>query len=145
MKAIKLSQFGDPDVMKVADVPEPDVRPTDLLVRVHAAGVNRADLTHRRGGYGRADFGDSEIIGLEVSGEVIHLGAEVRGYMLGDRVMGIVGGGAYAQVARIDYRMALLVPEELDYTHAAAVPEADVTAHEPLFHFGRLEAAHAIC
>jgi len=51
MKAITLSRFGDPDVMQIADVPEPDIRPTDLLIRVHAAGVNRADLSHRRGGY----------------------------------------------------------------------------------------------
>jgi len=119
--------------MQIADVPEPDLRPTDLLVRVHAAGVNRADLTHRCGGYGHADFGDSEIIGLEISGEVFRLGADVRGYSQGDRVMGIVGGGGYAQVARIDYRMAMPVPEALDYTPAAAVPGAFVTAHESVF------------
>jgi NADPH:quinone reductase len=144
MKAISLPQFGDPEVMQIVDVPEPDLRPTDLLVRVHAAGVNRADLTHRRGGYGRADFGDSEIIGLEVSGEVIRRGADVRGFNLGDRVMGVVGGGGYAQVARIDYRMAMPVPEGLDFIQAAAVPEAYVTAHESLFHLGRLEATESV-
>jgi NADPH2:quinone reductase len=144
MRAISLSQFGDPDVMRIADVPEPDLRPTDLLVRVHAAGVDRADLRHRRGGYGQADFGDSEIMGLEISGEVIRLGADARGFNLGDRVMGDVGGGGYAQVARIDYRIAMPVPEGLDFIHSAAVPEAYVTAHESLFHLGRLEASESV-
>jgi NADPH:quinone reductase len=144
MKAIDLPQFGDPDVMQVADLPEPNLRPTDLLARVHAAGVNRADLGQRRGVFGRADYGDSEIIGLEVAGEVIRLGTDVRGFNLGDRVMGIVGGGGYAQVARIDYRMAMPVPEALDFIQAAAVPEAYVTAHESLFHLGRLEATESV-
>ena len=71
MKAITFNEFGDADVLKLADVPDPELRPDDLLVRVHAAGVNRADLTHRRGGYGRPNFGDSTILGLESSGDLV--------------------------------------------------------------------------
>ncbi|TFY89117.1 NAD(P)H-quinone oxidoreductase [Pseudomonas kairouanensis] len=144
MKAITLETFGNADVLELGDAPTPQVRPTDLLVRVYAAGVNRADLTHRNGGYGRPDFGDSPIIGLEIAGEVIALGAAVVGYAVGDRVMGVVGGGAYAEIARIDYRMAMPIPAQLDYVHAAAIPEVFVTAHEAMMHLGRLKAGDSV-
>lgn len=144
MKAITLEVFGNADVLELGDAPTPQVRPSDLLVRVYAAGVNRADLTHRNGGYGRPDFGDSPIIGLEIAGEVIAIGAAVSGYAIGDRVMGVVGGGAYAEIARIDYRMAMPIPAQLDYVHAAAIPEVFVTAHEAMMHLGRLKAGDSV-
>lgn len=148
MKAILFPTFGDADVLQPGDAPVPEPRPSDLLVRVHAAGVNRADLIHRKGGYGRADFGDSAIMGLEIAGEVIAVGADVpddpTGYRVGDRVMGVVGGGAYAEIARIDWRMAMPIPAGLDYVHAAAIPEVFVTAHEALFHLGRLTREGAV-
>ncbi|WP_449105206.1 NAD(P)H-quinone oxidoreductase [Pseudomonas mohnii] len=144
MKAITIEEFGNPDVLKLKDVPDPVVRPADLLVRVYAAGVNRADLTHRTGGYGHPDFGDSPIIGLEVAGEVIEKGSAVVGFEVGDRVMGVVGGGAYAELARIDYRMAMPIPAQLDYVHAAAIPEVFVTAHEALMHLARLKPGDSV-
>lgn len=144
MKAIIFEQFGEADVLQVADVAQPDMRPDDLIVRVHAAGVNRADLTHRRGGYGRPNFGDSTIMGLEIAGEVLQAGSAVRGFTAGDRVMGVVGGGAYAEVARLDWRMALPIPQALDYVHAAAIPEVFVTAHEAMLHLGRLKAGDSV-
>jgi putative PIG3 family NAD(P)H quinone oxidoreductase len=144
MKAITFDQFGAAEVLKISEVPEPVLRPTDLLVRTHAAGVNRADLTHRRGGYGWPDFGDSTIMGLEIAGEVVAIGTEVQGYSIGDRVMGIVGGGAYAEVARIDYRMAMPIPDGMDYIHAAAITEVFVTAHEALIHLGKLQPGESV-
>ena len=144
MKAITFAAFGDADVLELTDVAAPQVRPTDLLVRVYAAGVNRADLTHRTGGYGHPNFGDSLIIGLEIAGEVIEKGSAVTGYEIGDRVMGVVGGGAYAELARIDYRMAMPIPAELDYVHAAAIPEVFVTAHEAMMHLARLKAGDSV-
>ena len=144
MKAITFETFGGPEVLELTDVAEPQVRPGDLLVRVHAAGVNRADLTQRRGGYGRPDFGDSPVIGLEIAGEVIEIGSEVSGYRVGDRVMGIVGGGAYAELARIDHRMAMPIPAQLDYVHAVAIPEVFVTAHEAMLHLGRLQMGDSV-
>jgi len=101
MKAIDFTTFGDPDVLKLVDVDPPEVRQNDLLVRVHAAGVNRADLLLRTGHYGRPDFGDSRLIGLEVAGEVVAVGDGVKGFAVGDRIMGITGGGAYAELARL--------------------------------------------
>ena len=144
MKAITFDDFGTADVLQLTDVPEPVLRPDDLLVRNRAVGVNRADLNQRRGAYGRADFGDSTLMGLEIAGEVIAMGANVAGFALGDRVMGIVGGGAYAEIARIDHRMAVQVPHGLDDVQAAAVPEVFVTAHEALVHLGRLDAGERV-
>ena len=144
MKAITFKEFGEAEVLHLAEVQAPEVRPDDLLVRVHAAGVNRADLTHRRGGYGRPNFGDSTIMGLEIAGEVIETGSSVQGYKVGDRVMGVVGGGAYAELARIDWRMAMPIPATIDYVHAAAIPEVFVTAHEALLHLGRLQRGDSV-
>jgi len=144
MKAISIKEFGSPEVLQLTDAAVPDIRPADLLVRVYAAGVNRADLTHRTGGYGQPNFGDSLIIGLEIAGEVIGRGREVVGFEVGDRVMGVVGGGAYAEMARIDYRMAMHIPAQLDYVHAAAIPEVFVTAHEAMMHLARLKAGDSV-
>jgi putative PIG3 family NAD(P)H quinone oxidoreductase len=144
MKAITFDDFGSTDVLKITEVPDPVLRPNDLMVRVHAAGVNRADLTHRRGGYGRPDFGDSSIMGLEIAGVVTAVGAHAQGYQVGDRVMGIVGGGAYAEMARIDYRMAMPIPEGLDYIQGAAITEVFVTAHEALIHLGKLQPGETV-
>lgn len=144
MKAIHIKAFGDADVLELAEAPAPEVRATDLLVRVYAAGVNRADLTHRTGGYGHPNFGDSTIIGLEIAGEVIATGDDVSGFAVGDRVMGVVGGGAYAELARIDYRMAMPIPAQLDYVQAAAIPEVFVTAHEAMLHLAQLKAGDSV-
>ncbi|WP_036113903.1 MULTISPECIES: NAD(P)H-quinone oxidoreductase [Luteibacter] len=144
MKAITFDQFGDADVLHLTDVDQPVARDDDLLVRVHAAGVNRADIIQRNGGYKGESYGDSEIMGLEIAGEIIAIGRNVHGHAVGDRVMGIVGGGAYAEVARIDHRMAMTIPDRLGYVEAAAIPEAFVTAHEAAFHLGRVESMDSI-
>lgn len=144
MKAIIIPVFGDPDVLSVADVPEPVLRQGDLLVQTRAVGVNRADLNQRRGAYGREYFGDSDIMGLEIAGDVIAVAPDVTLFQPGDRVMGIVGGGGYAELARIPECMAMPIPATLSYEEAAAIPEAFVTAHEALFHSGRLCAVETL-
>ena len=144
MRAIVFDAFGEADVLQVGDVPEPELRASDLMVRVHAAGVNRADLSQRRGAYGRPDFGDSTLMGLEIAGEVIAMGDAVAGFAVGDRVMSIVGGGAYAEIARVDYRMAIPIPKHLDMVHAAAIPEVFVTAHEALAHLAGLQQSETV-
>jgi len=144
MNAITFRDFGEADVLRLETVSAPALRPHDLLVRNHAAGVNRVDVIQRRGGYGREHFGDSDIMGLEIAGEVIGMGAEVRGFAPGDRVMGVVGGGGYAELARIDHRMAMRIPDGMGYAEAAAIPEVFVTAHEALFHLGRAQAGDTV-
>jgi putative PIG3 family NAD(P)H quinone oxidoreductase len=139
MQAIRFEGAGDAGVIKLVEEARPRIRPRDLLVRVHAAGVNRADILQRQGYYGEnPDYGDSPLPGLEIAGEVAELGQEAAGFQRGDRVMAIVGGGAYAEYARMDCRMAMRIPDRLTYAEAAAVPEVFVTAHEALLHLGEL-------
>jgi NADPH2:quinone reductase len=144
MKAIIFDDFGSADVLRLADVPMPEVRPDDLLVKVMAAGVNRADLLQREGVYGSQTYGDSSILGLEVAGEVIAMGSAVSGFAVGDRVMGIVGGGAYAQYARLDSGMATVIPHDMSFTEAAAVMESFVTAWEAVANLGRVAAGEIV-
>lgn len=144
MKAIGFNSFGAPDVLQLVETADPEIRPNDLLVRNYAAGVNRADIIQRNGAYGRSYFGDSHVMGLEIAGEVIGIGNEVQGFLPGDHVMGIVGGGAYAELARIDHRMAMPVPKGFRYVEAAAIPEVFVTAHEALFHLAQLQAGERV-
>lgn len=144
MQAIVFDDFGGPEVLVVREMPTPEVRPHDLLVRNASIGVNRADLSHRKGAYGRAYFGDADTMGLEIAGTVVAVGAEVQDFAVGDRVMGIVGGGAYAELSRIDHRMAMQVPAGMDLVAAGAVAEVFVTAHEALFHLARLHAGESV-
>lgn len=144
MQAIVFDDFGGPEVLVARDIPVPEVRPHDLLVRNAAIGVNRADILHRKGAYGRAHFGDADTMGLEIAGTVVAVGAQVQGFAAGDAVMGIVGGGAYAEFSRIDHRMAMHVPSSLSVVDAGAVAEVFVTAHEALFHLARLQASESV-
>lgn len=138
MKAAVFQDFGKADVLRLAEVPVPEIRPTDLLVRVRAAGVNRADLLQRQGVYGTETYGDSPLLGLELAGEVVDVGGAVTGFRPGDRVMAITGGGAYAEVARVDQALAVHMPDHLGFIEAAAVMESFVTAYEVVGHLAGL-------
>jgi NADPH:quinone reductase-like Zn-dependent oxidoreductase len=139
MRAIRFENAGNADVIKLVEEPIPQLRPHDLLVRVRAAGLNRADILQRQGFYGeQPDFGDSVIPGLEIAGEVVDMGTAATGFRNGDRVMAIVGGGAHAEYARVDSCMAMAVPDRLSFADAAAIPEVFVTAQETLIHLGKL-------
>lgn len=144
MRAITFDDFGGPEVLRLTDEPAPELRAGDLMVRVRAIGINRADLNQRRGAYGREYFGDSSLMGLEIAGEVIAVADNVDGFAVGNRVMGIVGGGAYAETARLPAAMAMRIPDTIDFATAAAIPEAFVTAHEALFHLGRLGKGESV-
>lgn len=144
MKAVVYDQFGTADVLRLANVPQPEPRPGDLLVRVRALGVNRADILQRQGYYGTQTYGESALLGLELSGEVVAVGSDVVDMQPGDRVMAIVGGGAYAEYARVDRGMAVAIPEGLDFIGAAAVMESFVTAWEALVHLGEIAPGDSI-
>lgn len=144
MHTIVFDDFGGPEVLTSREAAAPEVRPHDLLVRNAAIGVNRADILQRKGAYGRAHFGDGDTLGLEIAGTVLEVGAQVEGFAVGDRVMGIVGGGAYAELSRIDHRLAMPVPAGLDLVEAGAVAEVFVTAHEAMLHLARLQAGESV-
>ena len=134
MRAILLKSFGGPEVLQLGETPDPQPRPGDLLVRVRAVGVNRADLLQRLGRY-PPPAGESDILGLELAGEVVHASAPFRS---GDRVMALVGGGAYAELARVPAAQAMPIPERMSFVDAAAIPEAFLTAWLNLMMLGRL-------
>ncbi len=115
------------------ETPDPAYGPEDLLVRIKAAGLNRADLLQRRGSYPQPGVAPVvEIPGLEYAGEVIAMGDRVQGFALGDRVMGLLAGGGYAQQVAVHHRLAVKVPANLSWLEAGATPEVFITAHDAL-------------
>jgi putative PIG3 family NAD(P)H quinone oxidoreductase len=137
MKAIVIREFGEPDVLELRDIPEPECGPEDLLVAVRAAALNRADLLQRRGLYPAPEPKPAhDVPGLEYAGEVIRAGSRVVGFAPGDRVMGILGSGGYSERIVTHHRLAVRVPERLSWREAAAVPEAFITAHDALLQCG---------
>jgi len=134
MRAIVVKQPGGPEVLQLQELPDPQPREGDLIVRVRGAGVNRADLLQRLGRYPPPP-GESEILGLEIAGEVEHAAGP---WKRGDRVMALLGGGGYAERVRVPATLAMPVPERLSFEEAAAIPEAFLTASEALFTLGRV-------
>lgn len=132
MRAIVYTGAGGPDVIAVRDVPDPVPGPGEMTVRVRAAGLNRPDIFQRRGGYPAPPGWPADIPGLEYAGEVATVGSGVVGWRPGDRVMGLVGGGAQAEIVLVREREALPIPENLGFTEAAAIPEAFFTAYDAL-------------
>jgi NADPH:quinone reductase len=134
MKAVVITKPGDIEVLEVRDVPPPPPPQTDqVLVRVHAAALNRADILQRKGRYPAPPDAPPDIPGLEFAGEVSEVGPGETTWKIGDRVFGITGGGAQAEfiVVRSDHLAA--VPGNLHWAQAAAVPEVFITAHDALF------------
>ncbi|MBX6365285.1 MAG: NAD(P)H-quinone oxidoreductase [Gemmatimonadetes bacterium] len=133
MRAIVITRPGGPEVLEERTVADPEPGPGQVRVRVQAAGVNRADLLQRRGAYPAPAGWPADIPGLEYAGAVDRTGPGADRWSPGDRVMGLVGGGAYAEYVVVDERAVVAVPEALSAEEAAAVPEAFVTAHDALF------------
>lgn len=132
MRAVVITEPGAPDVLRLRDVPDPEPGPGEIRVRVEAAGVNRADLLQRQGRYPAPPGWPTEIPGLEYAGVVDATGDRVSVWSGGERVMGLVGGGGYAEYVVVQADEALPVPDEFDTVRAAAVPEAFITAHDAL-------------
>lgn len=133
MKAVVISKPGGPEVLETRDIPEPVAGPDDLVVRVHAAGLNRADLLQRRGGYPQpGPKPEFEVPGLEYAGEVSAVGSRVDGFAVGDRVMGLLPGGGYAEYISTPDRLAMRIPPGLSWAEAGGTPEVYITAHDAL-------------
>lgn len=143
MKAVIQKGFGGPEVLILADIPQPVPGPQQLLVRVHATALNRADVLQRSGTYLPPD-GSTQILGLEIAGDVAEIGPNVRGFEIGQRVFGLITGGGYAEYCLIDAAMAMSIPENWSYAEAAAIPEVFFTANETIFVLGELKPAESI-
>jgi putative PIG3 family NAD(P)H quinone oxidoreductase len=140
MKAILINQPGGPEVLTYGDAPDPQPSNGELLVRVRATAVNRADLLQRRGAY-PPPHGASPILGLELAGEVVTASGSWRE---GDRVMAVVTGGGYAELAAVPEGMATRIPDQMTFEQAAAIPEAFLTAHLNLFTLGKLQQSEVV-
>ena len=146
MRAIVIIPDESSGALALRDVPEPTPGPQDLLIRVKATALNRADLAQRRGRYPAAvTAADSGLAigGLEAAGEVIGMGASVANFAEGDRVMAMCGGG-YAELATVDHRLALHAPERLSWEEAASIPVAYMTEHNALITNGQLQAGESV-
>ncbi|HET7584056.1 MAG TPA: NAD(P)H-quinone oxidoreductase [Gemmatimonadaceae bacterium] len=132
MRAVVLTAAGGPEVLALREVPRPRPGEDEILVRVRATSLNRADLLQRQGRYPAPPGAPQDIPGLEFAGEVVELGARVSAWTAGDRVFGIVAGGAHAAYVVVHERAVARVPDTLDWVQAAAVPEAYITAHDAL-------------
>lgn len=144
MKVLRISGEKGAGTLLLADAEEPAPGPHELCVRVHAAGLNRADLLQVRGLYPPPPDVPPDVPGLEFAGEVRAVGARVRAFRPGDRVMGLVGGGAFAEQLVVHEREALPLPENLTYAEAAALPEAYLTAFDALVLQGGLQAGESV-
>jgi len=143
MKAVLLDGFGGVEVMKVGEVAKPAPGDGQVLVKVHATTVNRPDIVQRMGNY-PPPAGDSEILGLEVAGTIEELGPGVNGWNVGDRVMTLVGGGAYAEYA-VAYASHLMpIPESMSFAEAACVCESYITAFLNIFMIGGLKDKNTV-
>ncbi|MBB3920564.1 MULTISPECIES: NAD(P)H-quinone oxidoreductase [Xanthomonas] len=137
MTAIAISDGkGDADALYASEQPRPRPAPGQVLIRVHAAGINRPDLLQRAGHYPPPP-GAPQTLGLEIAGEIVEPAGR---WKVGDRVCALLGGGGYAQYAAVDARHVLPIPPGMDLAHAAALPETIFTAYTNLFEHGRLAA-----
>jgi len=132
MRAVVLHNHGGPEVLSIDEVPDPTPGPDEVVVRVAATALNRADLLQRRGLYPDPTGRRPEIPGLEFAGEVVEVGTRVTAWRPGDRVMGIESGGCYAEVVVTHERQLLPVPTTVDLVDAAAIPEVFLTAWDAL-------------
>lgn len=143
MRAVVIPEFGGPEVLRFDSVPDPEPSDGEILVRVRASGVNRADLLQRRGLYPPPP-GESEVPGLEFAGVVEEVGGGVTRWREGDRVMGIVGGGGYAERVAVSERVAVAVPDGMSWPMAGAIPEVYMTAFDAVFRQAALKRGETL-
>lgn len=146
MKAVIIADAGPSGRLELRDVPDPELMPGSICIDVRAAGVNHADIAQREGRYAQHAThgpGNRRIAGLEISGVVAKVGANVTGWREGDEVMAMCAGG-YAERVVVDARLAMRKPTGLSWAEAAAVPVAFVTAHDALVTAGRAGATDAV-
>lgn len=143
MTRIEITQPGGPEVLQARCVPLPSVAEGQVLIRVHAAGINRPDALQRAGKYPMKP-GMDPIPGLEVAGEVVALGPGVTRFAVGDRVCALTNGGGYAEYCAVPAGQTLPVPDGVDWIQAAAIPETFFTVWANLFGLGGAKAGQRV-
>ena len=141
MKAVVIHELGSPDVLKYEDVPDPQIRPRQVLVRIKAASINRGDLGRREGTYRGATAGAALplVLGWDVAGEILEVGEEVEGRHVGQRVVATLAQGGYAEMAAVNVAGTVPIPDSLSYEEAASIPIAFLTSWFALLKVGELQ------
>lgn len=140
MKAITVKQPGGAEQLQVVEQARPDPKDGEILIKVKAAAVNRTDIVNRESSSG---YLDNPILGIEVAGTVEKAGAGTE-MEYGTRVMGLVNGGGYAEYAVMPAERAMVIPENLSFEEAAAIPEVFLTAYQTLFWIGQLRTDESV-
>lgn len=143
MQAVVPNGTGGPEVLQLGEAPMPVAGDDEVLIKVAATAVNRAD-THQREGNYPAPPGDSEIMGLEASGVIEKVGKSVEGWKVGDRVMTLLGGGGYAAYAKAPAGTLMAIPDGLDMVQGAAIPEVFLTAYLNIFREAGLKPSETL-
>lgn len=136
MKAVLQTEFGGIETLYIGETEKPVINENEVLIEVHYAALNRADLLQRKGKY-PPPKGESEILGLEASGIVKQVGSNVKHFTPGDRVMTLLAGGGQAEYVKVDQRLVMTIPSSLTLEQGAAIPEVFLTAYQALFFEGR--------
>jgi putative PIG3 family NAD(P)H quinone oxidoreductase len=143
MKAILMSGLGGVEFLHIGHHPDPAMEEDELLVRVRATALNRADLLQRRGKH-PPPKGAPDILGLEMAGEVTAVGKTAGDWKVGDRVCALLPGGGYAELVSIPAGLAMRIPGNLSFEQAAAIPEVFLTAYQNLFIVARLARGETV-
>jgi NADPH2:quinone reductase len=143
MRAIAIGPDKTPASLFITEVAIPEPKTDEILVRIHAAGVNRGDCYQRMGFYPPPP-GASEIMGLEFSGEVVATGSSAKKWKIGDRVAALVAGGGYAEYACVHQDHALAIPADMDYVAAASLPETVFTVWANVFEHAYLDTGETL-
>lgn len=143
MQAILVKHPGEADQLELGTFPKPGPTKNELLVKVKATALNRADIMQRQGNYPQPK-GASPILGLEMAGVVEGVGAHCSRWKAGDRVCALLPGGGYAEYAVVPDALAMPIPENLDFEQAAAIPEVFLTAYQCLSWIGRVQAGETV-
>lgn len=139
MKAIVITQPGGPEVLQIAERPTPAYSSTEVLIKVHAAGINRPDVYQRKGNYPPPQGAPQDIPGLEIAGVIAEIGSEVTRWKVGDKVCALVMGGGYAGLCNAPEGQCLPIPDNLTFIEAASLPETFFTVWSNVFDRGQLK------
>ena len=143
MKAVLQEKFGDASVLLIGNADKPTAEKDQVVIKVTATTINRADIIQREGNYNQPP-GDSPILGLEVAGVIDELGPNVTDFKTGERVMSLVGGGGYAEYATAYASHLIRIPQSMTFEEAACVCETYITAYLNIFMLGRLQHTETV-
>ena len=144
MKAVVITEYGAPEVLKLQEYPTPEISGDEVLIEVKSAGLNRSDVFQREGNYAAPAGVATEIPGLEVSGIILKCGPNVVDFKVGDRVCALLAGGGYAEYVSVREGQCLPIPADLSFPEAASLPETIFTVWSNVFQRGNLQPGETL-